>query len=41
MFGSFGPCGFRGEDENVKVYGRRTPSDDKSSHGHWPGGLKS
>ena len=33
--------GFRGEDLNVKVYdGRQTPSDDKSSHGLWPGELK-
>jgi hypothetical protein len=34
--------GFRGEDLNVKVYDvRRTPSDGKSSHGLWPGELKS
>ena len=33
--------GFRGEDLNVKVYDvRRTPSDGKSSHGLWPGELK-
>ena len=37
---------FRGENLNVKVYdvhrtdGRRTPSDDKSSHDLWPGELK-
>jgi hypothetical protein len=32
---------FRGEDLNVKVYDvRRTPSDGKSSHGLWPGELK-
>ena len=35
--------GFRGEDLNVKFYDvrRRTPSDGKSSHGLWPGELKS
>ena len=35
--------GFRGEDLNVKVYDvrRRMPSDGKSSHGLWPGELKS
>jgi hypothetical protein len=38
--------GFRGEDLNVKVCyvrwtdGRQTPSDGKSSHGLWPGELK-
>jgi hypothetical protein len=40
--------GFRGEDLNVKVYDirtmtyerRRMPSDGKSSHGLWPGELK-
>ena len=34
--------GFRAEDLNVKVYDvrRRTPSDGKSSHGLWPGELK-
>ena len=39
--------GFRGEHLNVKVYDiqrtdgqRRTPSDGKSSHGLWPGELK-
>ena len=42
--------GFRGEDLNVKVYGvwrtdgqtngRWMPSDGKSSHGLWPGELK-
>ena len=32
--------GFRGEDLNVKVYDGRTPGDDKSSHGLWPGELK-
>jgi len=38
--------GFRGEDLNVKVYdvwrtdGRRTPSNDKSSHGLWQGEPK-
>ena len=33
--------GFRGEDLNVKVYDiQRTPSDGKSSHGLWPGELK-
>jgi hypothetical protein len=39
--------GNRGEDLNVKVYDiqrtdgqRRTPSDGKSSHGLWPGELK-
>ena len=32
--------GFRGEDLNVKVYDvRQMPSDDKSSHGLWPGEL--
>ena len=34
--------GFRGEDLNVKVYDvRQMPSDGKSSHGLWPGELKS
>ena len=33
--------GFRGEDLNVKVYDvRRMQSDGKSSHGLWPGELK-
>ena len=33
--------GFRGEDLNVKVYDvRRMPRDGKSSHGTWPGELK-
>jgi len=34
--------GFWGEDLNVKVYDvrRRTPSDGKSTHGLWPGELK-
>ena len=33
--------GFRGEDLNVIVYDvRRMPSDGKSSHGLWPGELK-
>ena len=38
--------GFRGEYLNVKVYDvrrtdeRQTPSDGKSSHGLWPGELK-
>jgi hypothetical protein len=28
-------------EEKIKVYDvRRTPSDGKSSHGLWPGGLK-
>ena len=26
-------------NENIKVYGRRTPSDDKSSDGPWPSEL--
>ena len=32
--------GFRGEDLNVKVYDGRTPGDDESSRGLWPGELK-
>ena len=43
-FGSIWPSRFRGEDQNVKSLrrtdGRQTPSDDKSSHGLWPGELK-
>jgi len=32
---------FRGEDLNAKVYDvRQMPSDDKRSHGLWPGELK-
>jgi hypothetical protein len=31
---------FSGEDLNVKVYDIRTPSDGKSSHGLWPGEVK-
>jgi hypothetical protein len=32
--------GFRGEDQNVEVNGRRMPSDGKSSHCLWQGELK-
>ena len=39
MFGLIQFRGFRGEELNVKVYDGRTPSDGKSSHGHWPGEL--
>jgi hypothetical protein len=40
-FGLIWFSGFRGEDLNVKVYDVRwTPSDGKSSHGLWPGELK-
>ena len=39
-FGLFRSGGFRGEDENVKVYGRWRLSDDKSSVGLRPGELK-
>ena len=35
-FGSTWLSGCR-EHENVKVYGRRISSNDKSSHGLWPG----
>jgi hypothetical protein len=34
------PRGFRGEDQMWKVNGRRTPSDDKSSHCLWQGQPK-
>ena len=37
--GSIWPCSFRGEDGNEKLYGQTT-SDDKNSHGLWPGELK-
>jgi hypothetical protein len=30
---------FRGEDFNVKVYNGQMPSDGKTSHGLWSGGL--
>ena len=30
----------RSECKSLRTDGRRTPSDDKSSHGLWPGELK-